>query len=456
MSTQLSRRNFLKQASLAAGAVVLAACAPTAPAPQTAATQAPAAGPVTLTIWQSDWGKEYNDPMIKLSDAFTKDVMSNVKAEWTFLPKLTDKLSAAVAGGNVPDVAIIDDNYAVPRLGKVGGLIELSEYYSKDGIKAADFIPFTWKTVTYKDKVYGMPGGAGCQALMINKTIFKEVGIDADNLPDTPSWAQFTDWNQKVVKKDASGKLVRLGVNSTGFNAQYMGVLGFEYYNSDATKLACNSPKSIEAINKWKGLLPEGVKFEDISILLSSAPTAPSYASFGAGLQAIDNDGYWCFLVMDKYFKDFQYTLTKLPTPNGKKEEWSMYTGWVWNPTLPKGSKNAKEGWEFMKYGFWSHGEMLADTINWTSALARFPDFEKRTKTIIGDKSPTAVGLHHFSEMQYAGQYAIPFTMIDGQYRNAIGSAYDEIVRTGKSPQEAMDGVVATLQPELDKAIAAG
>jgi multiple sugar transport system substrate-binding protein len=456
---KLSRRDFIKLAAVTGGAAVLAACAPGGGS--SAGKAAPTLAPLTkdnveIQIWASDWGKEYNDPMITLTDAFTKDVATNVKGTWTFLPKITDKLSAAVAGGNPPDVALVDDTYAVPKLGKLGGVLELTDYYTRDGIKKEDFIPFTWPTVVNKGKIYGVPGGAGAQCLMINNAVFKDAGIDPSSLPDTPSWDQFVEWNQKLTKKDSSGKLTGVGINATGWNQQYLGILGFEYFNSDATKIACNSQKSVDAFKKWAAMLPEGVPFDDVSKLLSSAPSAPSYAAFGAGIQGMENDGYWCFLVCDKYFKDFDYQIIKLPTPTGKKEEWNQYTGWVWDMVLPKGTKHPSEGWEFIKYGFWSHGEMLADTVNWTSALKCFEPFEKRTMDLIGSTSPTGKGLHHFAESQYGGQYAVPYTSIHSQYTAALGTAYDKAVRGTMSMQDALDEVAKTIQPELDKFNAAG
>jgi ABC-type glycerol-3-phosphate transport system substrate-binding protein len=308
----------------------------------------------------------------------------------------------------------------------------------------------------YKEKIYGMPGGAGCVAMFYQDSVFQDAGIDPASVPDTPSWDQFAQWNKQLFKTDSSGKVVRIGVDSGGFNAQFMGVLEFEYYSADKTKIACNSPKSIEAVKKWHGLLPEGVKYDDISAMLGSASTSTPYADFGSGIKGMLFDGYWMFLTLDKYYPDMKYNLQKLPTPNGKKEEWSMYTGWVWNPTIPVGVKQADLAWKFIKYGFWSKGEMLADTINWTSSLKSFDKFVARTEEIMGENNREKPGLHHFTEMQYAGQYGVPYTPVNQEYLDGISAAYDQIVRQGTDPQAAMDEVAKTMQPKLDMAFAEG
>ena len=112
-------------------------------------------------------------------------------------------------------------------------------------------------------------------------------------MPDTPKWDQFIEWNQKLIKKDASGKIVRIGTNPDAWGfGQFAGVLGFSYYSADKTKLAVNSPESVAALAKWVALLPADVPYDDISNLLAGAPTN-TYGTFGAGLAGIIWDGFW-------------------------------------------------------------------------------------------------------------------------------------------------------------------
>jgi multiple sugar transport system substrate-binding protein len=202
-------------------------------------------------------------------------------------------------------------------------------------------------------------------------------------------------------------------------------------------------------------LLPADVPYDDISNLLAGAPTS-TYGTFGAGLAGIIWDGFWAFLALDKYWPNMDYGMTKYPTPNGTKEEWKLYTGWVWDPTIPKGSKHPDEAWSFLKYGYWEHGEMLADTLNWTSAIKKFPEFEKRTIAVMGENNRERPFLHHFSEAQYGAAYFIPWTPIHQKLWDGVGQAVDATVRGQKKAQEALDELASTLQPDLDKAAAEG
>ncbi len=465
---KMSRRELLRLGGVAGGVLLLAACGSSAvgrsgqanqtagtsgkggPPPTSGRSGAPrATGPkVTLTIWNSDWGKFYNDPMKKLGTEFTRRAAPNVATSWTFMPNLSNKLAAAIAAGNPPDVAVIDEGYGVPKIARLGGLTSLDSYYSKDGVKQSDFIPFTWETVLYKGKPYGIPGGAGADALVYDKDEFKKAGIGS--VPDTPTWEEFREWGQRMTKRDSSGKLVRAGiVPDPGSFFLFAGVLGFQYYNSDRTKVAINSPESVEAVEKWVGLTPKGVSYPEASNLVASAPNVP-YGAFGQGKQGIVWDGYWLFLGMDKYWPKINYGLIRLPTPHGKKSEWSMYTGWVWDPCIPKGSKHPDQAWEFLKFGFWQHGALLADTINWTSVLSQFKPFIERTKEIMGPHNRELPYLHIYSEVQYAGKYFVPYTPIYDKLNDSLNQAIDQANRGKKSVKQALDEAAANLQPQLD------
>jgi multiple sugar transport system substrate-binding protein len=292
--------------------------------------------------------------------------------------------------------------------------------------------------------------------LIYSKAALTDAGLDPE-IPDTPRVDDFWAWNQQLVRKDADGNVVRVGKNPGAweyFNG-WAGILGTRIYNEDRTKLAVNSAESVAALSKWIELLPAGIAYDDISNLLAGAPTS-TYGTLGAGMEAIINDGFWSFMALDKYWPDLDYGMAKLPTPSGTKEEWNLYSGWVWDPTIPKGSKHPDEAWAFVKYGYWEHGEMLADTLNWTSAVKCFPEFEKRLINIMGESNRMRPYLHHFSEAQYAGGYFVPYTPIFQQLNDALNQAVDQALRGQKQPQEALDEVVATMQPELDKVMAEG
>lgn len=440
-TTRLSRRDMMRLTTVG-GVSVLAA---------TGRATGAAAQDVTLTIWAQDWGTLYNKPMVELSDAFTADVAPNIKVEWTFMPNVIQKLIAAIAAGNPPDIAMVND-YEVPQLATVDGLTALDTYFTQDGISQEGFIPFTWDSVVHEGIPYAIPGGAGAWCLMYDKAVFREVGIDPDTLPDTPSWEQFTEWNDKLVKRDDKGGIRRVGFvpDAPGFG-QFSGVLGATYYSEDGTKLTVNSPETVAALEKWAGLLPDGFSYEQVSTLKSTASSDPQ-GDLAGGVVGMQGSGYWAFSAFDTYWPNLDYGIFKLPTPKGTKDEWNLYTGWTWHMSIPRGANQANEAWSFLKYGFWDHGAMLADTLNWTCVLDGFTEFIERTRQLMGPENRMLPYLHHFEEAQYKAAYVVPQTAVAAKLRDAMTQAVDQVLRGERAAQEALDEVVAQLQPELDQA----
>lgn len=442
-TTRLSRRDMMRLTTVG-GVSVLAA---------TGRATGAAAQDVTLTIWAQDWGTLYNKPMVELSDAFTADVAPNITVEWTFMPNVIQKLVASIAAGNPPDIAMVND-HEVPQLAAVESLNALDTYFEENGISKEGFIPFTWDSVIHEEMPYAIPGGVGALCLMYDKAVFREVGIDPDSLPDTPSWDQFVEWNKMLVKRDDNGGISRVGLvpDSGGF-AQYAGVLGATYYNAEATQLTVNSPETVAALEKWAGLLPEGFSYDQVSTLMSTASSDPQ-GDLAGGVVGFQQDGYWVFSAFDTYWPDLDYGIMKLPTPNGIQEEWSLYTGWAWHMAIPKGAEHPDEAWSFLKYGFWENAAMLADTLNWTCVLDEFDPFLERTGQLMGLENRMQPYLHHFAEAQYDAEYFVPNTAIAAKLKDAMAQAVDQVLRGERGAQEALDEVVAQLQPELDRSVA--
>jgi ABC-type glycerol-3-phosphate transport system substrate-binding protein len=443
----LTRRDFLKISAMVGGAAVLTACGG-----GKAETPAPVSNePVVITIWMSDWGKEWNDPMKVMFDSYTKDVPPYNTVEWTFLPNVSEKLVSAITAGNPPDVTLIDEGYGVPKMARQKALIPLASYFEAAGVKAADFIPFAWETVLYKGEPFGVPGGAGTCLMMIDRNVWRDAGIDPDTLPEIPTWAQYKEWNSKLYKYDADGKVIRTGQDPLANGWSHIRYsLGFKQYSDDKTKLVINSPESVKAIEEWVSLLPEGLAYEDIATVGAAAPTTP-YGAWTAGFRGMEMDGYWLFSALDKYYPDQDYFLKRLPTPNGTEAEQNLYTGWVWDMVLPKGSPHQDAGWSLIKYGFYEKAEVIAETLNWPSRLSVFPEFERRTQVMMGENNRMGPYLSLFSKVQVAGAKFEPWTPIFNQLGDQFGQAFEAIIRTKKPVQAAMDEVVAALQPELDK-----
>jgi multiple sugar transport system substrate-binding protein len=204
----MSRREFLKVASVSAAAAALAACAP-APADTTqgeGAGGAPSAEAVTIEFWT------FNDYAVgKALDIFNRFIKEfeeknpGIKVNLTGKPG-TDILAGLVAGagsGDLPDSVQI-------QLGVGGDLIAASAL--------ADMAPY-WDTMTedYKKqfnpgamtpciqdgKVYGLPFSAYAAILFRNLKVLQKAGIDPQ--AGVKDWEDFASQLEKVSQTGAKG-----------------------------------------------------------------------------------------------------------------------------------------------------------------------------------------------------------------------------------------------------------
>lgn len=195
--TRVDRRTILKLAAGAglAGAGVL----PFAPRARAADT--------TLAIWT---GFPEVQPFYQAAaDAYTKqhpEIKFTVFS--TSLREMEQKLSAAVPTGTGPDIYDIGTNITVNFI--EAGLIDPNPADIDEYLKSGPWNKFLVDFVTLKGKSYGLPLWEGSKASMYyNKAMFAEAGIAGP--PET--MAELVEAAKKLVKFDASGKMIRSGIS---------------------------------------------------------------------------------------------------------------------------------------------------------------------------------------------------------------------------------------------------
>src|SRR5436853_680125 len=195
---QVDRRTFLK---LATGAG-LATMGGLGPAPWVQA-----ASDVTLSIWT---GFPELVPFYKtVAEGYGK-VHANVKFTFfsTSLREAEQKLSAAVPTGTGPDIYDIGTNISVKFID--GGLLSPNPPDVDQYLKSGAWNPSVVDFFTVSGKTYGLPLMEGSRASMFyNKTMFKEAGIATP--PST--FPELVADARKLVKFDASGKMIRSGIS---------------------------------------------------------------------------------------------------------------------------------------------------------------------------------------------------------------------------------------------------
>ncbi|HEX8600526.1 MAG TPA: ABC transporter substrate-binding protein [Chloroflexia bacterium] len=244
--------------------------ATTAPAPT--ATPYPtvpaAAGATRLTFWFGLTG---------FNGGVTQEVVNRFNTSQTEYyveaiqqPNYDDtinKLSTSFAGGALPNIVQIYD-IGTQRMIDSKRIVPVQDFLDKeDSDIAADLEPAVASYYTVNGKLYSMPFNSSAPVMYYDKNAFREVGLDPEKPPTT--YDEVFAAAQKLVKKDASGKIIRSGVDFTLYGwilEQQMAIQTVEYAlpgngrgAERATELNFNSEAGQNWLNFLKKLQDEGV-----------------------------------------------------------------------------------------------------------------------------------------------------------------------------------------------------
>jgi len=224
---KLTRREFIRLTAGAAGAALLASCAPaaqptTAPAPTSApaaaATKAPAAAPtvppvvkskVEITWWRSLEGVNGNglEELVKRFNASQDRVTVKSEFQGSYAP-LRDKFTAAVAAGGsaLPDCVMLADvmYLAFARNKRLEPLDDFAK--SSNGVNLADYYSVVDRG-RVDNVLYQLPLGVSTPVFYYNEDALKKAGFDG--APKT--WDQFFDAVAPKVTVQDGGKTSQYG-----------------------------------------------------------------------------------------------------------------------------------------------------------------------------------------------------------------------------------------------------
>ncbi|HWV36474.1 MAG TPA: extracellular solute-binding protein [Thermomicrobiales bacterium] len=176
-------------------------------------------------FWDA-WAKTYPNIPLKLGDN-----LQNVGYN-----DLLDKVRTAATGGAAPDVCKMPIMWGVEFAARG----QLREVKLEDfGYSTDIFWPGALKSVTWEDKLYGIPTNNETMGFIWNRAIFEKAGLDPESPPKT--WDDVVTYSKQI--KDATGKagfglVARVNAGNTPF--RFMPMLWA--YGSGALDEAEDSP----------------------------------------------------------------------------------------------------------------------------------------------------------------------------------------------------------------------
>jgi len=129
-----------------------------------------------VVLWQF-WPSDVITPLIQKFEAENPGV--RVQMEQLTWDSGKDKITAAVAAGNPPDVCELGSTY-MPRFLASGALTDWSA-----GVADLRSQLRGWEMCSIGDALYGVPWVLGTRALFYDKTLFARAGLDSTKPPQT-------------------------------------------------------------------------------------------------------------------------------------------------------------------------------------------------------------------------------------------------------------------------------
>lgn len=162
------------------------------------------------------------------------------------------KVEAAVDAGTGPDLVQLS-THSLPDYVIQGRVVDITDYVADD---ESNYTPASWASVSFGDKVYGVPQGIGPAGTMYRTDIFKKYGID---VPTT--WDEYLDAARKLHEQNPDVYIANMSPSEMGQWQQEIQQAESSWYQieGDAWKLGVNDTGSQLVAERWQTLLDEGL-----------------------------------------------------------------------------------------------------------------------------------------------------------------------------------------------------
>ena len=457
LTKQLSRRDFLRGATLGSVGLALAACAP---APTTSSESAPgesvAAERIEVDVW-TGWTEQAATNIEMILDGYNQS-QENVTATHVVVPdNMTQKLLAAISAGNPPGTAVVFGANIAYQLAANDGLLALDELGDANQVTTLKewMDPAIWDLGTYEGKFVYASMWNQCMGVFVNVDMAEAAGVDIESPPETLDdlvavWDQLTiyddDGNIDVLGGDFSWPQMIMG--------RYLG----QFVEDDGTTITANHPNNVAALewlaNHWAHIGVDKMQ-NYVASLQGAGGRSAGQAPLLAGLRATEVTGPWRFNTIVNFAPEgFRYTVWPFPKPVGVDTK-GMYTygdGWI----VPVGSPDPSAAWEIISTMTGAIGNRDVYTSLFTTWLCvngpvsqSMTDWPLFQSDVIG----ACPGYQEvfLDDLFNSDQYLYPPKVpTSSSYMSLMGAEWEKARLGEKSPQEALDFVQEEAQKELD------
>ncbi len=288
-----------------------------------------------------------------LLDQFTRE-HPEIQVKAQYVPTgdaLIQKLIAAIQSHTAPDVCWVHSDF-LDKLAEPGAIYNLGEFIrGPDGLAEndlADIFPPLLQAATWRDSLFALPFEATTLALLYNRRLFREAGLDPSHPP--ADWEELYEYATRLtMDRDGDGKIDQFGFYVPVFPASgdlniwmilqwtpFLWQAGGEEIDHSQTRVLFNSEAGVQALSFWKKLYEE---------LGSSTFSLAHDMAFASGRLAMVLDGPWN-LPRYRQARGLDWAVAPLPAGPAKRATYLAGEHLV----ILKQSRHPQQAWTFIKW----------------------------------------------------------------------------------------------------------
>lgn len=303
-------------------------------------------GAVVVHYWEK-WTNVEGDAIQRIVDRFNATVGAErgIFVDYNAITDVEKRMLVATAGGDPPDVAGLFD-HVIPQFAEQNALLPLDELVAAHGVDTASFKPIWLDICRYRGRLYALPSTPYTIALLYNRRLFREAGLDPDRPPQTT--AELLDDARKLTRRE-NGRLVQIGFS---VSPQMLGwwhwvwPLFFDAQPWDGKRFRIDTPEA-RAAYEWIREYREWVGNADLlafeSVCIIEGPQNP----FLDERLAMVFQGPWMTNWIRTYRPALDYGVARFPSVSRERPH-SFASADVF--VIPRGAPHVREAMTFLAW----------------------------------------------------------------------------------------------------------
>jgi multiple sugar transport system substrate-binding protein len=390
-------------------------------------------GQINLVMWMGytppppeNQSFEYNS-IKRMADEFEQQNPNiHIELQYVNSDNALEKATVAIQGNQQPDISY-QYGTNMPQLATSPALVDLTDRVNASDYDWGDFYEGEQAVATVNDKVDGVPALVDNLAVVYNKDMFAQAGLQEPG----PDWTWDELRTDAKALTDPANQVSGLSFPADGSETmvwQYIAMLwaaGGDILTEDGTQIAFNQAAGVRALQTLADIYADG------SMYLDFQPDSGKYGQlFNSGKIGMVITGPWDL----SGFPDVNYGVQVMPSfdPGGSHETIAGPDNWV---IFDNGPERVDAAWKFLSF-MTSPDQILQDSLDTSHLPTRASVADMSAFDDFYTKYPgTEVFVKNLDNVIKARPQIPQYPRIS----SALGQALVPAIQGQKTAQDALD-----------------